>query len=185
MSVESSLQEGRQGARTLARYPCSSLVVILALELGIGAKTAILRVVDGVPLEPLPAPMSGPLCAKVAGLSLHVAWVVGPADRDGPERLRRYGLRVLFLQARLGRRDGGRVADRLRRPWSNASGATRSALEPAERLRWLAALLPAPYANMVQCHGVFAGRSVWRSRMPAPVPGRNARIGRWTHSDSG
>jgi hypothetical protein len=50
---------------------------------------------------PLPAPMRGPLCAKVAGFSLHAARVVGPADRDGLERLCRYGLRAPFSQERL------------------------------------------------------------------------------------
>ncbi|MGD8396914.1 MAG: transposase, partial [Candidatus Eiseniibacteriota bacterium] len=41
-------------------------------------------------------------------------------------------------------------------------------VEPAELLRRLAALVPAPYANMVRYHGVFASRSRWRSRLPPP-----------------
>lgn len=35
-------------------------------------------------------------------------------------------------------------------------------------LRRLAALVAAPYTNLVRYHGVFAGRSRWRKRLPAP-----------------
>ena len=115
-----------------------------------------------------PPPAGTPLCAKVAGFSLHAARVVGAADRAGLERLCRYGLRAPFSQERLSLRGDGRVLYHLRRPWPNEHGVTCLLLEPAELLRRLAALVPAPYTNMVRYHGIFAGRSQWRARLPAP-----------------
>lgn len=55
-----------------------------------------------------------------------------------------------------------------RRPWPNPQGAHCLVLEPGEFLRRLAALVPAPYTNLVRYHGVFAGRSRWRKQLPAP-----------------
>jgi len=46
-------------------------------------------------------------------------------------------------------------------------------LDPTELLRRLAALVPAPYTNLVRYHGVLAGRSRWRARLPQP-PGKDA-----------
>ena len=43
-------------------------------------------------------------------------------------------------------------------------------MEPSDFLRRLAALVPAPYANLVRYHGVFAGR--WRCRKLLPKPPR-------------
>ena len=106
-----------------------------------------------------PQAMSTPLCAKIAGFSLHAARLVHAHDRDALERLCRYGLRAPLSQERLTLRDDGRVVYHLRRPWPNATGAHCLVLEPTEFLRRLAALVPAPYANLVRYHGVFAGRS--------------------------
>ena len=119
-----------------------------------------------------PAAMSTPLCAKVAGFSLHAARVVPAPDRDELERLCRYGLRAPFSQERLTLREDGRVVYHLRRPWPNAAGATCLVLDPTQFLRRLAALVPAPYTNLVRYHGVFAGRSRWRPRLPEP-PGKD------------
>ena len=94
---------------------------------------------------------------------------VGPAhDRDALEKLCRYGLRAPFSQERLSRRSDGRVVYHLRRRWPNAAGAPCLGLDPVDLLRRLAALVPAPYANLVRYHGVFAGRSRWRARLPEP-----------------
>ena len=70
-------------------------------------------------------------------------------------------------------RDDGRVVYHLRRPWPNASGAHCLVLQPTEFLRRLTALVPAPYANLVRYHGVFAGRSRWHARLPAPPSKRD------------
>jgi hypothetical protein len=113
------------------------------------------------------------LCAKIAGFSLHAARLVPAHDRDALEKLCRYGLRAPLSQERLSLREDGRVVYHLRRPWPNAAGATCLVLGPAEFLRRLAALVPAPYTNLVRYHGVFAGRSRWRARLPLP-PGKDA-----------
>jgi hypothetical protein len=124
---------------------------------------------SGLDLQGLgPEAMSAPLCAKVAGFSLHASRVVDEWDREGLERLCRYGLRAPFSQERLSQREDGRVAYHLRRPWPNAAGATCLLLDPTDLLRRLAALVPAPYANLVRYHGVFAGRSHSRARLPRP-----------------
>jgi hypothetical protein len=115
-----------------------------------------------------------PLCAKVAGFSLHVAHAVAASDRAGLERLCRYGLRAPFAQERLARRADGRVVYHLRRPWPNAPGATCLVLAPLDLLRRLAALVPAPYSYLVRYHGVVANRSRWRPRLPRPLLGGEA-----------
>jgi hypothetical protein len=112
--------------------------------------------------------MGAPLCAKVAGFSLHAARVVPAHDRDALERLCRYGLRAPFSQERVTRRQDGRVLYHLPRPWPNPEGANCLVLTPTDFLRRLAALVPAPYVNLVRYHGVFAGRSRWHASLPKP-----------------
>lgn len=58
-----------------------------------------------------------PQCARVAGFSLHGAQSVMAGDREGLERLCRYGLRAPFAQERLSLCADGRVAYQLRHPW--------------------------------------------------------------------
>ena len=41
-------------------------------------------------------------------------------------------------------------------------------LSPPELLRRLAALIPSPGTHLIRYHGVFANRSQWRARVPAP-----------------
>ena len=52
------MREFRTAARSLARRPGFSAVIMLTLALGIGANVAIFTVVDGVLLRPLPFPAS-------------------------------------------------------------------------------------------------------------------------------
>jgi hypothetical protein len=115
-----------------------------------------------------------PLCASVAGFSLHAAQNVPAHDREALERLCRYGLRAPFSQERLSRRPDGKVVYRLRRAWPHAGGATHLVLEPHDFLRRLAALVSFPYSHGVRRHGVFANRSRFRRRLPAPPPSRFA-----------
>jgi hypothetical protein len=107
-----------------------------------------------------------PLCAKVDGFSLHAARRVEAADREGLERLCRYGLRSPLSLERLALDPDGQVRYRLRKPWID--GRTEIVLEPIAFLRRLAALIPSPYTNLVRYHGVFANRSRDRFRIPLP-----------------
>jgi len=122
-------------------------------------------------------PPEKPLCARVAGFTLHAAQMVAAGDRDGLERLCRYGMRPPFAQERLSLCSDGRVAYRLRRPWPHAMGTTCLILEPLDFLKRLAAIIPAPYAHVVRYHGLFANRSRWRPLLPAPPSPPSARAG--------
>ncbi len=115
-----------------------------------------------------------PLCAAVAGFSLHAAQCVQAHDREALERLLRYGLRAPFSQERLSRRPDGKVVYHLRRPWPHAGGATALVLEPLDFLRRLAALVSFPYTHQTRYHGVFANRSKVRGLLPPPPPSRHA-----------
>jgi hypothetical protein len=95
-----------------------------------------------------------PLCANVAGFSLHAAQFAPAHDRETLERLIRYGLRPPFAQKRLSLSRDGRVVYQLRRPWPKEGGATHLLLDPLDFLRRLAALLPAPFAHGVRYHGL-------------------------------
>ncbi len=55
---------------------------------------------------------------------------------------------------------------RLRKPWFD--GRTEIVFDPIVFLRRLAALIPAPYTNLVRYHGIFANRSRFRDRLPPP-----------------
>ena len=117
-------------------------------------------------IEAPPSENSKPLCAKVGGFSLHAARTVEASDREGLERLCRYGLRSPLSLERLSFDPDDQVRYRLRKPWID--GRTEIVLEPIAFLRRLAALIPAPYTNLVRYHGVFANRSRDRFRLPLP-----------------
>ena len=89
------------------------------------------------------------LCAKVAGFSLHAGQAVAADDREGLERLCRYGLRAPFSQERLSLTDSGEVVYTLPRPWPNASGVTELVMAPTEFLKRLAALIPSPGTHLI------------------------------------
>ena len=60
----------------------------------------------------------------------------------------------------------GQVRYQLRKPWID--GRTEIVLDPIAFLSRLAALVPAPYTNLVRYHGVFANRSRDRFMIPHP-----------------
>jgi hypothetical protein len=90
------------------------------------------------------------LCAKVGGFSLHAGQAVAADDREGLERLCRYGLRAPFSQERLSLKDSGEVVYTLPRPWPNASGVTELVMAPTEFLKRLAALIPSPGTHLTR-----------------------------------
>ena len=91
---------------------------------------------------------------------------VEAVDREGLERLCRYGLRSPLSLERLSVDPDGQVHYQLRRPWFD--GRTEIVLDPLAFMRRLSALIPAPYANLVRYHGIFANRSRFRDRLPSP-----------------
>ncbi|MBI5525310.1 MAG: transposase, partial [Deltaproteobacteria bacterium] len=113
-------------------------------------------------------PGQKPLCGKVDGFTLHAARVVKANDREGLERLCRYGLRAPFALDRFSVDPDGNVRYRLPRPWPTPAGKTELLFEPQALLRRLAALTPAPYFNLVRYHGAFANRSRFRPLLPPP-----------------
>jgi len=60
----------------------------------------------------------------------------------------------------------GQVRYQLSKPWFD--GRTEIVLDPIAFLRRLAALIPAPYTNLMRYHGIFANRSCFRKRLPPP-----------------
>ncbi|MBW2281154.1 MAG: transposase [Deltaproteobacteria bacterium] len=110
---------------------------------------------------------SAPLCAQVAGLSLHAGVCVPARDRARLERLCRYVARPPIATDRLSRLADGNVCYRLRRAWRD--GTTHVVLEPLELIERLVALIPAPRANQIRYHGVLAPCAGYRAAVvPAP-----------------
>jgi len=99
---------------------------------------------------------------------VHADTDVGAADRAALERLVRDGARPPFAHQRLARTRAGKIAYRLRRPWSG--GQTEIVLEPVALLRRLAALIPPPRQHQLRYHGVFAGRAADRAAIAQLVP---------------
>jgi hypothetical protein len=118
------------------------------------------------------SPSPGRRSAFLAGYSLHADRLVDADDRDGLERLCRYGARSPVANARLARDGRGRVVMSLKRPLRD--GRTELAFEPVEFLRRLATLIPPPYGHLTRFHGVFSShhrlRAVVVPAPPAPAP---------------
>ena len=62
----------------------------------------------------------------------------------------------------------------LTKPWPTPEGKTELCFEPPALLRRLAALIPAPYSNLVRYNGVFANRSRYRALLPPPPAAKAA-----------
>ena len=122
-----------------------------------------------LPFAPLPPPPPAKRrTAQVDDFTLHADTAVAAHDRDGLERLARYGARPPFAHRRLRLTASGQVAYRLRRPWF--TGQTELVLAPVAFLRRLAALIPPPRQNQTRYHGVFAAHARLRADVTALVP---------------
>jgi len=109
-----------------------------------------------------------PRCATVGGLSLHANVAVPARDRARLERLCRYVARPPLAIERLSRLPDGRVLYELRHPWRD--GTTHVAFLPLEFVEKLAALIPAPRANLVRYHGILAPAALHRAAViPRPA----------------
>jgi hypothetical protein len=109
------------------------------------------------------------LCLQKDGFSLHARRSIQDTDRNGLERLLRYGARAPIAGSRLSIDEQGQVVYRLAKPWG-VTGATMLRLSPSDFLRRLAMLIPPPYQNLIRHYGVFASRSKLRPRLPPPPP---------------
>jgi ribosomal protein S27E len=109
-----------------------------------------------------------PWAAEVDGFNVHAGVLVQAGDRDGLERLCRYGARPPFSLERLSILPDGRVAYRLRKLRKN--GATHLVLTPVQCLARIAALIPPPRFPLLRFAGVLAPSSSWRSAVVAMRP---------------
>jgi hypothetical protein len=89
-------------------------------------------------------------------------------DREGLERLCRYGARPPFSLERLSILADGRVAYRLRKPRRN--GATHLVMTPVQCLARIAAIIPPPRFPLLRFAGVLAPSSSFRPAVVAMRP---------------
>ena len=132
------------------------------------AQAASVQIRVAAALKP-PAPWPSERCAFVRGFSLHANVHVPARDRQGLERLCRYGARPPLAQSRLERRDDGTLLLHLKRP--RRSGAARLSFTPLELLGRLGVLVPPPRANLTRDHGIFAAHAKARALVVPPPPG--------------
>ena len=105
----------------------------------------------------------------MAGFSLHANVAIHQNDREGIERLCRYGLRPAFAQERLSWTEDGDIRYQYKRPAPN--GKRELVCAPVDFLAKLAALLPPPRKHLTRYHGVFAPNHVWRSQIVPTMSG--------------
>jgi hypothetical protein len=115
----------------------------------------------------LPEPQK-PRCAHIDGYSLHADVAVTADDRQGLERLLRYGARPALCQRRLSVTASGQVRYQFRKPV--VGGRTCVTMAPEDFVRRLAALIPPPWQNLTRFHGVFAANSHHRKLLLPLVP---------------
>ncbi|HYO58492.1 transposase [Archangium sp.] len=105
-------------------------------------------------LDVRPPPRKQPRCALMEGFSPHANTHLHAHDRQGLERLCRYGARGALALERLKRAEEGHITYRMKRPLPD--GTTHLFFTGLELPRRVASLVPAPRANLTRFHGVFA-----------------------------
>jgi hypothetical protein len=121
-------------------------------------------------LAPLPAAALGydkPLCASLAGFTLHAATRAGALDSGGREKLLRYVLRPPIAYERIEQRPEGLVRIALKRAF--ADGTLAVEMDPLSLLCRLATSVPPPRFHTVKYAGVLAPASTWRACVRASV----------------
>jgi hypothetical protein len=106
--------------------------------------------------------------AFINGYSLHANVRIHRNDREGLEKLCRYGLRPAISLSRLAWTDDGNIEYAFKRPAPN--GNTRLVCSPVDFLAKLVALIPPPRANLTRYHGVFAPNHPWRPDIVPQAP---------------
>jgi hypothetical protein len=109
-------------------------------------------------------------CAAQDGYSVHANTAIAANDREGLERLCRYGARPSLSLERMRWREDGTVGYRLKRVIGQTGELV---LTPQELMARLVTLVPPPRAHLVRYHGVFAPNARLRPRVvlvPRPAP---------------
>jgi hypothetical protein len=104
---------------------------------------------------------SGRRSAFLDGYSLHADRLVEADDRDGLERLCRYGARSPIANSRLSLDRNERVRVALKRPLRD--GRIELVFPPVDFLRRLATLIPPQRSHLTRFHGVFAPHHAFRA----------------------
>jgi hypothetical protein len=114
------------------------------------------------------------LVAVVQGFSLHAGTRVHANDRQGLERLARYGARGPVAESRLRRREDGRYE------YAPKGDGEALVLSAETLVKRVLALLPPPRKHLTTFHGVYGPASKVRSRVvrspveAAPAPASSA-----------
>ena len=116
---------------------------------------------SGVPFEP----RAGRFEAFCEGYSLHCGVRLHENDRQGIERLCRYGARGPLTLGRLTRDDDDRVRYAMKR---TVRGRDELVMTGKELTKKLAVLVPPPRVHLVRFHGLFAPNAKLRAKV---VPG--------------
>ena len=109
-----------------------------------------------------------PWTGEVRGFNIHAGVLIHKGDREGLERLCRYGARPPFSLERISLLPDGRVAYRLKKPRRN--GATHLVMTPIQFLARIAILIPPPRYPLQRFAGVLAPNSSWRRAVVAMRP---------------
>jgi hypothetical protein len=130
---------------------------------------ALLKLDVRAPPRQRPAAPSSRACGLHANTRLHAN------DREGLERLCRYGARGPLALERFERAQDGRIAYRMKR--ALPGGRTHLLFTGLQLLRKLTAPVPPPRSNLVRFHGVFAPGARLRRALAPPLPLEEAAPG--------
>ncbi len=106
-----------------------------------------------------------PRHAHYEGFDLHADVALAAGDREGLERVLRYGARPAIAAERLRFTPDGRIALELKRRYYD--GTTHLIFEPLAFVERFAALVPKPHKNLVIYSGVLAPNAKLRSKVVA------------------
>ena len=109
-----------------------------------------------------------PLCAEIAGFTLHAATRCREDDRHRLARLCRYVMRPAFADDQLRWDGGSRVSFELKTPWRD--GTTHLEMTPVDFLERLAALVPRPRLHLIRFHGILAPNAKLRGLVVPKAP---------------
>jgi hypothetical protein len=107
--------------------------------------------------------LTGPLCATIAGFSLHAEIYCAPYDRAKLEKLCRYIARPAVSEERLKLTPSGDVILKLKTKYSD--GTSHLLFSGLEFVEKLAALVPPPRIHLTRFHGVLAPHSKLRKHV--------------------